>query len=282
MGRVWATADLRWLLPAIAAFSAEMFVRALRWKDLLKPLRVLTAQEVGKPLLVGYALNYIFPARLGELFRAHYARDIFKLSRSSVLGTIVAERAFDLVAVVVLLVAGIMTTLTGEALSQSLPLNLLKTSLLVLALIAVGILGLWLILRSGITNGFPGINRRVTDFTNGLYSISRGHLPVLLATTVVIWSLEIIAIWCMLAAAGVELSMSHMVLVMGCVSLSTLITNAPGFIGTFQFAFFVSLGLIGYEGTHGVLAATFVQLCLYLPIMIIGIVLMLRSGIKIR
>ena len=48
-------------------------------------------------LLVGYLMNNILPARLGELVRSHYLGDREGISRTSALGTVVVERVVDLV-----------------------------------------------------------------------------------------------------------------------------------------------------------------------------------------
>ena len=45
--------------------------------------------------MTGFAANYILPGRVGELFRADYARRVFNMSRFTALGTIVVERVCD-------------------------------------------------------------------------------------------------------------------------------------------------------------------------------------------
>ncbi len=278
---VWSSVRLYWVLPAILAFAASLAVRVVRWRELLRPMRGLQLAQVTEPLLIGYALNNIFPARLGELFRAHYARHSFGLSRSAVLGTIVIERVFDLLTIVLLLGVGITATLSVQDAAESILWTLLTSAIYVLALIAVFATSLWLMLRSGVMARFPGINRRATDFSVGLRAIIGSSAILVVSVSLLLWFLETAALWSMLAATGIHLSPGEVALVMGCVSLSTLIPSAPGFIGTFQFAFYVALTLIDYDGAHGVIAATLTQLFLFLPATVFGVLLASRSGIRI-
>ena len=58
-------------------------------------------------MLVGYAVNIILPARLGELFRADYGCRLTHVARSAILGSIFIERLVDLLAVVIILSIGL-------------------------------------------------------------------------------------------------------------------------------------------------------------------------------
>ncbi len=272
-----------WLVSGMVAFTLAMLVRIYRWHEILLPLRnELTVREVARPLLVGYALNNVFPARLGELFRAHYARSEFRLSRSSVLGSIVVERASDLLVVLLFLAVGTATALASRPEVQSLPWTLVRSSVIVLMLVAAFIFALTWIGRQRIVGRFPAISRRLDDFRLGVLAIGEGRLARIALASLMLWMLECMALWSMLAATGVILNGAQVALVLGCVSLSTLIPSAPGFIGTLQFAFMLALGLIGEDRESGVVAATLMQLLLYLPATIMGIFMAAKAKLRIR
>jgi len=55
----------------------------------------LSLREVVVPVLVGHMANNALPARTGELYRAHLLGRRTRMSRSSVVGSIVVERTFD-------------------------------------------------------------------------------------------------------------------------------------------------------------------------------------------
>ena len=66
-----------YFIASVFVGTAGYFVRALRWKILLHPLKANTRlRSRFSSVSIGFAVNNIFPARLGELARA------FALSRS--------------------------------------------------------------------------------------------------------------------------------------------------------------------------------------------------------
>jgi uncharacterized membrane protein YbhN (UPF0104 family) len=62
---------------------------------------------------VGYAVNNLLPARLGEVFRAALAKSEFGIAGSAALGTIAVERTMDGLVFVLLLSAGLFSLPTG-------------------------------------------------------------------------------------------------------------------------------------------------------------------------
>src|SRR4051812_32843892 len=60
----------RWLVAAIIVYIINLSLRAWRWQVILRPVAPNPYSTIAKALLVGYGMNTIMPARLGELFRA--------------------------------------------------------------------------------------------------------------------------------------------------------------------------------------------------------------------
>ncbi len=91
--------DYWWILAAMGLSVVSHIVRALRWRlqlrslDIHVPLMALCCSVFGC-----YALNLLFP-RLGELWRCTYVSRKGKASFATVLGSLVADRAADAVAV---------------------------------------------------------------------------------------------------------------------------------------------------------------------------------------
>src|SRR4029077_3917656 len=69
----------------------------------------LSFGKVFNGLLVGYAANYVLPARLGELVRADFLGRRYAVPRLSVIGTIVVERLFDVIVFIGFILAGLWT-----------------------------------------------------------------------------------------------------------------------------------------------------------------------------
>ena len=102
--------DPLWVAAALLCYAVDLGVRAGRWQIILRPTAVLPYRAVAKSLLVGYGLNVILPARLGELFRAEYCNKTYGLARTCALTSIVIERLFDGLAVVGFLGIGLLLT----------------------------------------------------------------------------------------------------------------------------------------------------------------------------
>jgi glycosyltransferase 2 family protein len=81
-----------WLVTAIFIYLSSIAVRCVRWGILLRARAHVKWRHSSEALIAGYAANYILPARMGELFRADYARRLFHMSRFTSLGTILVER----------------------------------------------------------------------------------------------------------------------------------------------------------------------------------------------
>src|SRR5690348_6937686 len=95
-----ASAEPAWIGAAILVYAANLALRAWRWQVILRPVATIPYATVGRALLVGYGLNAVMPARLGELFRAEFFKKTYGLSRVWGLTSIVIERLFDGITVI--------------------------------------------------------------------------------------------------------------------------------------------------------------------------------------
>lgn len=262
-----------WLLGAIALYGLDLLVRVVRWRQIMSSVKQLSLRSVGLALIVGYAMNSILPARLGELFRANFAGQRYQMSRTAIAGSIVLERVLDGLVVVLCLLLGRFFAPGQPVLNQL----TIAGSLL----FGVLFLGLWLLSR-GRGEGFrfqlpPPVVQRLEQFRRGIGSL-RGPLfrqAVLLSA--VIWLLEGAVLWAVLQAVDVALNWQQMLLLVGVVSLSTLLPSAPGFVGTYQYAYVLTLELFDYPPAQGIAAATATQIFLMGSVTLVGLGLYLGT-----
>ena len=138
------------ILPVFMLLVLSHYFRALRWKMLMDPLGYKPSTfNVFNAVMIGYMANLAFP-RLGEVLKCTLLARYEKTSPDKLVGTIVAERAVDLVCLMIVffltivfqieIVGGyasyLMMKFTGSASS--------KASLLILLLFAF-LLSIWLI-----------------------------------------------------------------------------------------------------------------------------------------
>ena len=106
MGAIWLSiksADYSWVLMTYALTLIAHFARAYRWNLLIKQSGYQVSNgEAFLALLAGYGANLVLP-RAGEIVRCTLLRTRQKVSFDTSLGTVVAERLFDLICLIFLL-----------------------------------------------------------------------------------------------------------------------------------------------------------------------------------
>jgi len=87
-----------WLVIFILIFFLSHFIRALRWKYILSSVKSdIKIKHLFGAVMVGYGLNAVVP-RAGEIFRSFFLGRWERISRTSIFGTVVLERAIDILA----------------------------------------------------------------------------------------------------------------------------------------------------------------------------------------
>jgi glycosyltransferase 2 family protein len=271
-----------WLATGILIYMASIALRCLRWGILLRASGAVRWRHVAEALIIGYAANYLLPARLGELFRADYARRLFSMSRFTSLGTIVVERMCDgviLVAALWVSLALVVSPGAGDT-SWMTMVGLISSVLFGAALVFV----IWSRRIDLHAFGLPDfIAVRWARLTEGISSVARGRIGVTIACSFGIWVLEVLALGSIVRAFDAAFSVPQTVVLVGLASLSTLIPTAPGYLGTYQFVFSQVFALFGHPPSIGVVAATTVQVFCFGGVTVLGIFLLLsRSGVELR
>ena len=265
---------------AMLAYVLSLALRSLRWSILLGAITPVRYSRVFLVLVGGYAVNNLLPARLGEIFRANVAKAEFRMAGSSALGTIAVERTIDGLVFVFLLVIGFFA-LPADAIYHALISKVLIVGTGLFGTIAVV---LFLLRRHGIGR-LHSLWRFGADkaekFRHGIASMRPGVIARALAVSASICLADLASIWLLLAALHVVLTGPQLALVIGVVSLSTLLPTAPGYFGTLQFAYVVGVTSFGFSQVEGLAAATAYQAFLLAPITLVGVILMMVNHIRV-
>ena len=230
-----------WVLPLfIVGFLAHYF-RALRWKMLMHPLalRPSTANTVFA-VLIGYLANALIP-RLGEVAKCTILAKYEKVPADQLVGTIIAERAFDLVCLILLLLATLLLqfdiinpyarSLAGKIfLDAQGNVHWLRFGLA----IVVAIIVIYLFIRLTRTFKKTKVGKIIQGIGDGLKSIGKiENKGRFLLFTALVWlmyiGLIIIGFMAMPEMAGITLLASLAILTFG--SVGMIVT--PGGIGVY-------------------------------------------------
>jgi hypothetical protein len=109
-------ADYTLAFAAVPIYFAAYWLRALRWRLLLRPVTSIPTSRLYPIVIIGLMTNNVAPMRLGEFIRAYLVGERESMSKSTAFGTIAVDRAFDGLALVAIL--GAVTTLSNTSAGQ--------------------------------------------------------------------------------------------------------------------------------------------------------------------
>ncbi len=265
------------VLPAIGIFFLDVFFRSLRWQVLLSPMRRLPVGELFRALVIGFTVNDVLPARLGELARAYLLGRRTGMSKSAVLATIVVERLFDGITMFILLaMVGLFTGLESDvrvAMRVAGVIFLGGAAVLVLAATgpkrALAVLGA---LLSPVPSPLRARALAVAErFIGGLAVLQSVRLiGLILLLSMAAWGLE--ALMYLLIGQGFNLGVrpTAYLMMLAVVNLGTMIPGTPGYVGTFQGLSVFSLGLFGVAPDDALGYSFVLHAALLVPVTLMG------------
>ena len=263
---------------AIAVYWIAIAIRISRWRLLLSETKLLAYGAVGRSLIVGYTVNNLLPARLGELFRIDFVRREYGVARSAVLGSVIMERLADAVVVMALLGFGLVSaTFKGDDSALLLTALMAATAIgLVIGVLCVVVFWRERLLR----NRFRWVSERLEILTRSITSLSRRMVISVGAMTVVIWALELIAVACVMWGFGIRVNVAGLSLICGSAVFSTLLPSAPAYVGSLQAAFVLSFAALGLEPVLGLLSSTATQIFLLGSVTLVGLLLLFVGHLR--
>jgi len=298
LGKFWLAvqdANYWWILPGIAVFFVDVWVRAWRWHYLLRPVKAIETRVMFPITCIGYMGNNIYPARAGEVLRAIVLKRREGVPISASLATIIVERIFDAVVMLAFVFVNLpeLAKLKGSSgfVGNIQEVALIGTGLFIGALIVFLLAAMFpqVTARFGqwfIDRGLPKRLREQTSgimhkFLDGLASL-RSPVNVLMVffTSVLIWLLETGKYWFVMHAFNFKVSFFALMLMNGIVNLATTIPSAPGYIGTFDAPGIAVLGAYGVDQATAAGYTIVLHIALWLPITLLGAYFLTREGIK--
>ncbi|MGH7482854.1 MAG: lysylphosphatidylglycerol synthase transmembrane domain-containing protein [Longimicrobiales bacterium] len=287
-----------WLLACAAACTGTIACRAFRWRPLLAPmLPHPTLHARTAATFIGFMANNLLPARVGEFARAYALAKLQPVTISGSFASLVVERLFDAVSVIVLLLAamampGFPSIASGETDFASLALLGLGV-----VLVALGLL-IGLVLAPGRVIGsvervagrvLPKPFRRpIVDalhaFVDGLGVLRRPRLLVEAALgSVVVWGVSAASFWFGFLAFDIDAPFAAAMFLQSIIALAVAVPSAPGFFGLFEAAARVGLvNVFGVEIGKAVGFAIGVHIVGFVPVTVIGLYYLWRLGLSWR
>ena len=283
---------------SLLAIALSYAFRVRRWQQLLGPIGQVGFLAAWRATAIGFATTAVLPGRLGEVLRPYLLARGEQLSASAVFATIVLERLLDLIVVVTLL-GVFLLFFSGTVRAVDWPaLNALRGVGLVAAAVAAASLALIVFaarsperLRDvmGRVSGVLPVGvadsagRFFAKFSVGL-GVAREpwRLLVALSWSLPVWLSVALSAWCVCHAFDIPLPLSGSLLVMVLMVFGVAVPTPAG-VGGFHAGFQAGvMGLYDAPVDAAVGAALVTHALSFGPITVVGIVLMLRTGLTLK
>jgi uncharacterized protein (TIRG00374 family) len=275
-----ARTDLRLVILGLVTVVATTAAKASRWGLLFYPShRNLRFRKLLSAIVIGQMLNFLLPARLGELARAYLIGEAEGQPKLFALGTIVVEKLLD----------GLMLLLLLGLLFLVMPLpDWLRLPGATTGLALAGLLAAVLVLTGqrerilGAMDRFCqlvpilerlGLRQRLGVLADGLSSLGASNANVrLLAWSVGIWVLAVLSNYLTLLALRIQVTpLAASLFVLAVIHLGLVVPSSPARIGVFQYICVLALSVFGVERSLALAYGFVLHFIVVLPIIFAGI-----------
>jgi uncharacterized protein (TIRG00374 family) len=238
-----------WMLaPALAVLAVAVALRAVRWRILFSPEHRPPLRIVVDATMIGYLFNNILPARAGEAARVIALRQRAGTPRFEGLGTVVAERALDVLVLLALLFAIAAALPHADWLPSALVLGAVMFSAIAVVFVTFSLYGegpARFVLRPlGLLPAMSRERRELAalNLVRGFAVFRRPSIAIpAFALTLVSWLLIAVAFWICMAGFDLGVGLTAAIFVVVAVNLALILPSGPAGIGVFEAATLVAL-----------------------------------------
>lgn len=288
LGEVWRAlrhSDYWWLVPAFGAFALANAARALRWHSLFTPGRRPPFGAVVNAMLIGYLFNNILPARAGEAARVVVLSQRGGARPAEVVGTVVVERIYDVVAILVIFFAAQpwlphVSWFASAALAAAALAAGLIAATVVLAV--YGDRAVHFVLRP--LHRLPrlsveGVERAGGELARGLGGLRhRGVALLAFLWTTVAWLLSGLSVWLVTRAFPLHLPLASGILIVVALGLAMILPSPPSAIGVFEAAALLGLEAYGISHTRALPMALVLHALTFIPFIVAGVLMLQHNA----
>lgn len=266
------TSGLVALVLAVVLYAVATLMRAERWERILRRSEVRARRKDVYALIpIGYMGNNVLPARGGELLRTFLLDtrvDGGEARKRTILGSILAERVLDALALGLILVVLAYDLLHHLAL-PSRGVLLLLAGLVVVLLTALAVAGL------RFRDRLQFLLRALVPMLKPCRALLSGYGAALLALSLAVWVIEATVYIEVARAIDIHLGLRDGLAVVAFTNAAALIPAAPGYIGTYDAAVIFAVQAVSNTAKHAVLSyLILLRFVLFVPITLVGFLLL--------
>lgn len=289
MLKTFSAFNIKLLFFLIPAFLIIMTMRAKRW-SLLLPKTNCDFYSLYEIYMFSNLLNIFLPARAGDIFRGYYFGQKYDISKLRAIGTVAAERILDGLTVVGILLLGIIF--------HNHSLFVIKLAISAFILFFTSFFAVLWIYKYNKTdsicnffkkyipsdtakNFIDKINPYIHSFLKGFESFADLKLLLnLLYYSVISWAGDCIFIYILIIAFGIKVGFTISLFVVSFLALSTILPSSSIYVGLYQYAFILALGLYQIDKSESLTIALSMQGIMLAGYFIIAIIFLVKNNLS--
>lgn len=288
--RAMSAANYGWLVPIIAVTVAQIYLRALRWRVLLKPLGPPSLRAITAANNIGFMANFVLPLRAGEVIRPVLLSRKENVPLGGILATNVLERIFDMFTILLLFGVTVAFLPVSEQ-TRTLGALLVPVALGVAVVVAVIRWQEPLAAKvlAAVTSPLPAkVSEALKGFFDGFVQALRVLDSPRAFLELIAWSL---LIWIVVSFIfGFGLLMFDLpaffplgqICVSAIVAVAVSVPSAPGFLGAFQLGCTMSLALLGVAESQALAYGLVIHVTQFIAVIGVGLYSLAREGLSFR
>jgi len=278
--------DLKNLWLIVPLYVSTLYLRGVRWKSLLLRDKKYSSYHLGTVFTVGSMLNIFLPARAGDFYRAYYLGAEKDEKKMKIFGSIILERTLDGICVFLILLTAILLYFHQQW--------ILNLAYMIGTLFIGSFISFYLIFKfnkvdficeklTRFCSKFPKfisekliklikrINEHTKSFMEGfevLDSLKYSFQAFLMS--LIIWLIECYVAFLIINSFHINLGFSTALFVISLISFSTMIPSTSVFLGPYQYAYILALGIYNVNKSTALAIATVHQGILMIILSVIG------------
>jgi uncharacterized protein (TIRG00374 family) len=273
------TLDWKWVLLAVATDLSVYICHGWRWTTLLAPVARLGLWRTVQAIYIGLFANEVLPLRTGEVIRCFLLAHWNGLRVSLAVASAAVERLVD---GFWLLLAFFITASFVHRIPPNFKLLVeAMTGLLIAA--AIGLF--WIVIHKQHAHAVLSESRwaaTLRHIVEGLHLMGNPRTLLLTAAiSLLYFGLQIVTIWALMKAYGLDYSFWVAGGVLSLIRLGTVVPNAPGNIGVLNAACVMALQLFELETNDAKGFSILLFAALTLPLLVGGAIATALTGVNI-
>lgn len=272
------TDDALWLMASTAVYATSLGLRGWRWHRIMALSHIPHRRADAFGLtLVAYMGNTVLPARGGEVLRVSIMRKRSPAGLPEIIGSVIAERLFDLVAL-----GAMFAVMTWEGVAGA-PTGRPAADIVAAAIVAAaaGVALCFALRRRG---QLESLAARIAPFVRASKFLARPAGGRLLGLSLLIWLLEGLTLLLVGNALALHLSVSDALLTAVIAALAASLPAGPGYAGSYDGGVLLTLHASGISGGTAVGFLLLARFVVFVPVTVVGAGLFLTryGGLRLR